>query len=77
MGQSSFMLVHQPQIEWYGKLDDFRDEIENQKELYDRIIEIYTKNTKFKKKELEDLLQHELWLNAETCVKKGLADKIL
>jgi len=77
MGQSSFMLVHQPQIEWYGKLDDFRDEIENQKELYDRIIEIYTKNTKFKKKELEELLQHELWLNAETCVKKGLADKIL
>ena len=32
MGKSSFMLVHQPQIEWYGKLDDFRDEIQNQKE---------------------------------------------
>ena len=77
MGQSSFMLVHQPQIEWYGKLDDFRDEIENQKELYDRIIDIYTSNTKYKKKELEELLQHELWLNAETCVKKGLADVVL
>ncbi len=77
VGQSSFMLVHQPSLEWSGKLDDFRDEIQNQKELYEKIISIYLKNTKYKKKELEDLLQHELWLNAETCVKKGLADKIL
>ena len=31
VGKSSFMLVHQPHIEWMGKLDDFRDEIQNQK----------------------------------------------
>ena len=77
VGESSFMLIHQPQIEWYGKLDDFRDEIQNQKELYERITAIYLENTKFKKKELEEILQHELWLNAKTCVKKGLSDKIL
>lgn len=77
VGRSSFMLVHQPHIEWMGKLDDFRDEIQNQKELYEKIVDVYVKRTKFKKKELEDLLKHELWLNAETCVEKGLADKIL
>ena len=77
VGSSSFMLIHQPHIEWIGKLDDFRDEIQNQKELYDKITDIYLKNTNFKKKELEDILQHELWLNAKTCIKKGLADKIL
>ena len=76
VGRSSFMLVHQPHIEWMGKLDDFRDEIQNQKELYEKIVDIYVKRTKFKKKELEDLLKHELWLNADTCVEKGLADKI-
>ena len=76
VGNSSFMLVHQPSLEWAGKLDDFRDEIENQKELYDTITKIYLKNTKFKRKELDDILQHELWLNAETCIKKGLADQI-
>lgn len=76
IGKSSFMLVHQPQIEWAGKLDEFRDEIENQKELFSRLREIYLSETKFKKKELEDILEHELWLNAETCVKKGLVDKI-
>ena len=76
VGNSSFMLVHQPSLEWAGKLDDFRDEIENQKELYDAITQIYLRNTKFKKKELDDILQHELWLNATTCIKKGLADQV-
>jgi len=77
VGKNSFMLIHQPHIEWMGKLDDFRDEIKNQKELYEKIIDIYSSQTNFKKKELEDLLQHELWLNAETCVEKGLADFVL
>lgn len=76
VGNHSFMLVHQPHIEWYGKLDDFRDEIQNQKELYEAIINIYLKRTNFTREELEDLLQHELWLNAQTCIEKGLADKI-
>ena len=77
MGKSSFMLVHQPHLEWSGKLDDFRDEVENQKELYDRLVKIYLENTKFKKKELTDLLEHELWLNPDKCVEKGLVDKII
>ena len=77
IGSNSFMLIHQPHIEWIGKLDDFRDEIKNQKELYDTIIQIYAKQTNLKKKELEDLLRHELWLNAKSCIEKGLADKLI
>ena len=77
IGQSAFMLVHQPHLEWVGKLDDFRDEIENQKELYDRLLKIYLENTKFKKKELSELLEHELWLNSEKCIQKGLVDRII
>jgi len=76
IGQNGYMLVHQPHIEWFGKLDDFRDEIENQKELYEKIVQIYLKNTNFKKKELEKLLEHELWLNSEKCISYGLVDKI-
>ena len=76
IGENAFMLVHQPHLEWVGKLDDFRDEIENQRELYERLIKIYLENTNFKKKELKDLLEHELWLNSEKCVEKGLVDEI-
>jgi ATP-dependent Clp endopeptidase proteolytic subunit ClpP len=76
IGKHSFMLVHQPQIEWAGKLDEFRDEIKNQKELFEKILLIYLERTNFGREELEELLQHELWLNADTCVEKGLADVI-
>ena len=76
IGPSGYMLVHQPHIEWFGKLDDFRDEVENQKELYEKIVEIYLDNTNFKRKQLEKLLEHELWLNSEKCIKYGLVDKI-
>jgi ATP-dependent Clp endopeptidase proteolytic subunit ClpP len=76
IGRHSFMLVHQPQIEWAGKLDEFRDEIKNQKELFEKILQIYLERTNFGREELEELLQHELWLNADTCIEKGLADAI-
>jgi ATP-dependent Clp endopeptidase proteolytic subunit ClpP len=76
IGKHSFMLVHQPQIEWAGKLDEFRDEIKNQKELFEKILQIYLDRTNFGREELEELLQHELWLNADTCIEKGLADGI-
>ena len=77
VGKSACMLVHQPHLEWVGKLDDFRDEIENQKQIYDKLISIYLENTKFKKKELTELLEHELWLSAEKCIEKGLVDELM
>ncbi len=76
IGPSGYMLVHQPHIEWFGKLDDFRDEVSNQEELYEKIVQIYLENTSFKKKELKNLLEHELWLNAEKCIEYGLVDRI-
>lgn len=76
IGKSGYMLVHQPHIEWFGKLDDFRDEVNNQEELYDKIVEIYLDNTKFDKEELKSLLEHELWLNSEKCIEYGLVDKV-
>lgn len=76
IGPSAYMLVHQPHLEWIGKLDDFRDEVENQKVIYKKLLKIYLDNTNFKRKELTELLEHELWLSAEKCVEKGLVDKI-
>ena len=35
------MLIHQQQLEWAGKLDDFMDEVENQKELTETLTKIY------------------------------------
>lgn len=76
IGNNGFMLIHQPHLEWSGKLDDFMDEVQNQEEIYEKVKKIYEKNCKIGGKKLEKLLQHELWLPAEKCLEIGLVDKI-
>jgi ATP-dependent Clp protease protease subunit len=70
------MLVHQPQLEWAGKYDDFMDEVENQQKMYEKIRGIYLEKTKMNEEKLDELLNHELWLDAEKCVELGLVDTI-
>jgi ATP-dependent protease ClpP protease subunit len=77
MSKNSFMLLHQPQLEWAGKLDEFHDEIENQKNLYEKLTAIYLENSNMTKEHLDDLLKHELWLDADKCLELGLIDEII
>ena len=74
--KNSFMLFHQPSIVWGGKLDEFMDEVENQKSIYDKIKTIYLENSDISESELEDLLQHELWLDVEKWKRHGFIDKV-
>jgi ATP-dependent protease ClpP protease subunit len=74
--KNSFMLIHQPQIFWAGKHDEFIDEIENQKNIFETVKNIYLETTKMKEEELEDLLRHELWLTSSRCLELGLVDAI-
>lgn len=76
IGRNGFMLIHQPYLVWDGKLDDFMDEVKNQEEIYSRVKKIYSNRTKLNGKKLENLLQQELWLPAEKCLKFGLVDEI-
>jgi len=77
MSKNSFMLIHQQQLEWAGKLDDFMDEVENQKELTETVMKIYLEETNMPEEQLKDILSHELWLNSEKCLELGLIDSIL
>ena len=76
MSKNSFMLIHQQHIDWAGKLDDFIDEIENQKSVTQKIKKIYLAHTNMDEETLNDLLEHELWLDAEKCLELGLVDLI-
>ena len=77
ISKRSFMLVHQPQIIWAGKHDEFIDEIENQKNIFKTVKDIYLETTKISEENLEELLRHELWLPASQCLELGLVDKIV
>jgi len=74
--KNSFMLVHQPQMMFSGKHDEFIDEIENQKHIYAAVKQIYLDRTKMSDDVLAEMLTHELWLPATRCKELGLVDSI-
>jgi len=70
------MLIHQLSSGFWGKMNEMDDEYKNLSQLMEKIVMIYKENTKIPKKELQELLKHDLWLNAEKALKYGLVDDI-
>ena len=75
--KNSLMLIHQLSGSESGKFDELEDQLTNMKVLMMTIKNIYLNNTNIHPLELNSLLKKDLWLNAETCLKYGLVDKIL
>lgn len=75
--KSSCMLVHQVSSGLWGNYTQFKDEIKNLELIMNLIKGVYLKRTTFNSTELEDLLSHDLYLNAEKCLVYGLVDEIL
>ena len=73
---NAYMLIHQLSSGCWGKMSEIEDEFKNLQELMDKIKEFYKENTKIPKKELAELLKHDLWLNADKCIQYGLADEV-
>jgi len=73
----SYMLIHQLSSCCWGKHSDFLDEIENQKKLMIMIKNIYLNYTKIPEKKIDEILKHDLWLDAKTCLRYGLVDEII
>ena len=72
----AYMLIHQLSSSFWGKMSEIDDEHKNLTELTQRILTIYRENTTLPKKELQELLKHDLWLNVEKALKYGLVDEI-
>jgi ATP-dependent protease ClpP protease subunit len=70
------MLIHQLSSSFWGKMDEIEDEYKNLEDMMKKIKEIYIDHTNIPKKELSDLLKHDLWLNSDKCIKYGLVDEI-
>jgi ATP-dependent Clp endopeptidase proteolytic subunit ClpP len=73
---NSYMLVHQLSSGCWGKMNEIEDEYENLKELMKNIKRIYEKHAKIPKKDLSDVLKHDLWWNPEKCMAYGLVDEL-
>ena len=76
MHRHSFMLIHQLSSGMWGKYEDLKDDIKNCDLLMETIKNIYEERTKIPKKQLKEILKHDLWWDAKTCLKYGLIDEI-
>ena len=77
MHSNSCMLIHQLSGHMWGKFQEMQDDMKNSEMLMQKIKNIYREYCSIPKSVLEDILKHDIWWDAETCLKYGLVDEIL
>ena len=70
------MLIHQLSSFFWGKYEEFKDEKQNLDKIMEMIKKVYAEYTKIPTKKLEEILKHDLWLDADQCLEYGLVDEI-
>ena len=73
----SYVLIHQLSSFMMGKYMEFKDEMQNLDKFMQMIRGVYKKHTKVPMKKLDEILEHDLWFDAEEAVELGIADEIL
>ncbi len=74
MRPNAYLLIHQLSSGFWGKMSEMEDEFMNLKALMKRIKSIYKKHCKIPKRELNEILKHDLWWDADKCLEVGLVD---
>lgn len=77
ISKNSCMLIHQVSSGLWGNYMQFKDELKNLELIMTLIKSVYLKRSKFKTKQLDNLLKHDLFLSAEECLKHGLVDHVI
>ena len=77
MHRHACMLVHQLSGMMWGKFQEMQDDMQNSEMLMKKIKDIYRKYTKIPKKELDNILKHDIWWEAEKCLEYGLVDELI
>lgn len=77
MGENAYMLVHQLSSTHWGKFQELQDDMKNSENLMKRIKDIYEAKTKIPKTKMDEILKHDLWWDAKTCLRYGLVDEII
>jgi len=77
INKNAFVLIHQLSAAMWGKYTEFEDEMKNLEMLMKTIKRVYAQYTEVPKEKLDEILKHDLWFDAETCLKYKLVDKII
>jgi ATP-dependent Clp endopeptidase proteolytic subunit ClpP len=71
---NSYMLIHQLSASHSGTFEKLGESYENSKILMEALKRIYVGRTKITAEEIDEILKHDLYWDAETCLEKGLVD---
>ena len=77
MRPNAHMLIHQLSTIFWGKMDEFDDEMKNLNRLMDLIKGIYKEHTTVPVKKINEILKHDLWWDTEKCLNYSLVDDII
>ena len=77
INKNAFMMIHQLSSVFWGKYAEFEDEKKNLDRLMELIKSIYDEYANIPEGELDDILDHDLWFDAEKCLEYGLVDEII
>jgi len=77
MYKHSYMLIHQLSSFMGGKFQELEDEFNNCQEFMTVIKNLYKEHTNINKRKLDEILKHDLWWDAKTCLENKLVDEIL
>jgi len=77
--KSCVMMIHQLRTVIGGKYDEIEEDFKNSTMDMARLVNIYHKefNGKMSKKEIKEVLTHDVWWDATKCLQKGLCHEIL
>lgn len=76
IGANATMLIHQLSGGTWGKLKAMKEDIVNWDLMMRQIKAIYMTRAKFAEQELAELLERDLLLDPETCLRLGLVDEV-
>ena len=75
--KNTFILIHQIRTGFWGTHEEMRDEIVNMDMFEKKIIDFYVSKSKLNRDQIKKIMDRELLMESETCLKKGFVDKII
>jgi ATP-dependent protease ClpP protease subunit len=73
----SYMLIHELSSCFWGKFSEIEEDFENNKKFMEDIKQIYKDHSNVNRRKLNDILKHDVWWDAKTCLNCGLVDEII
>ena len=77
MTENSVIMIHQLYGGNQGKFKELDDNMINLNLFLNKIKKIYLEYTKITPDKLDEILEHDIWLDSKKCLKYGLIDEII